>query len=558
MKKNLNLVEAIKLSENNHSKITINVISSFNFDYYKYFLNANFFYKKIDFKISKTYSNQLKLNLLNYSNNSKSELWIFIDWIDLIPHISLRSDSFETANSNLKFKKKNINELINILLKIGKKKRILIFAPHTNLVSDHILNINFDNKLESLSIWNFFIKKIEKNKINNIKLVNKEFNKYDICTESLYRSNTPINMMNLGNYANNLSEIFKKKYNKKLIITDLDGTLWRGVLGESGASAVSWERESNSFKHLYYQKMLREIYQKGKILAIASKNEIFNVEKVFARQDLLLKKKYFSSIKCSWTPKSQMINDILKELNLGDDSFLFIDDSKFELEEVKKNFPKAEYLLFPEENIDFINFIKEFYKNFNFTTNKDDRLRNKSYKALKKVNENKSNLNNFLENIDMVCRATRLKDENDNRAFELINKTNQFNLNGIRIYEENKKKYFLKNYFIIKFSLIDKLADHGTIGVVICKKKEHNMYVEFMVLSCRVFSRNVESVFLKVILNLAKKYEIKNIYFNYNKTNKNSLVKEFFLKNLIKKNSIDIVKFVFSNNFLGKIKISKF
>jgi FkbH-like protein len=553
MTKNLNLLETIKFSKKNNSNATVDVISSFNFDYYKYFFNANFFKKNINLKINKTYTNQLKLNMINYPNNSKSELWIFIDWSDLIPSSSLRLESVRTEKINLKFNKKNQDELIKIILQISKKtKKILVFAPHTVLLNDCILSLNFANRLESLSTWNIFVQKIKKK--NNIKIVNKDFNSYSICTESLFRSNTPINLQDLENYTDRLSELFQKRVNKKLIITDLDDTLWRGTLGENGPHGVSWEKETNSFKHLYYQNMLREIHSNGKIIAIASKNEIINLSKVFKRKDFFLKK-HFSSIQCSWLPKSQMISNILKELNLGEDSFLFIDNNKFELEEVKRNFPKAEYLLFPEENIDFIKFIKNFYKNFSLVSSEDDKLRNRSYEALKIINKNKLNLNEFLKKINMTCFCARVKNMGESRAFELINKTNQFNLNGTRIDEADKNKYFSKNYFIFKFSLKDKLADHGTIGVVIFKKQGLIFNIEHMVLSCRVFSRNAESVFLKIIINLAKQYKIKKVYFNYKKTLKNKLIKDFFSENLIKNNIINISKYTLVNKFLGKIKI---
>jgi aromatic ring-opening dioxygenase LigB subunit len=165
MTKNLNLLEIIKFSEKNNSNATVDVISSFNFDYYKYFFNANFFKKNINLKINKTYTNQLKLNMINYHNNSKSELWIFIDWSDLIPSSSLRLESVRTEKINLKFNKKNQDELIKIILQISKKtKKILIFAPHTVLLNDCISSLNFANRLEPLSTWNIFVQKIEKKK----------------------------------------------------------------------------------------------------------------------------------------------------------------------------------------------------------------------------------------------------------------------------------------------------------------------------------------------------------------------------------------------------------
>ena len=550
----MKFLDAINLSKKNYSNNKVNVMSSFNFDFYKYFLNAKFVKRNINLKINKIYSNNLKLNLINYKE--KTKLWIFLDWSDLDPNLSVRSNNYCNNISDLKLNHNFIDELINILNKLSDQVlEILVFAPHTRLINDYVSILNFKNSLNSIGLWNSFLMKFGKIKNRNIKIINEKLNSFEICTENLFRSNTPLNIDNINTFTDQLNFVYRPNLNKKLIITDLDDTLWKGTLGESGSTIVSWEKDTETFKHLYYQKMLKECYFHGKILSIASKNNISNFNKILKRKDFILKKKYWSSIQCSWDPKSEMISNILKELNLGEDSFLFIDNNKFELEEVKRNFPNASYLEFPEENLDFKSFISKFYSNFQFSENKEDKIRNNSYKSLKLIKKNKSNIDSFLKKINMKCSTSFVKDKNIARPLELINKTNQFNLNGLRITEKEWSKYFSKDYFVITLSLTDKIADHGTIGVLVCKKQNKNLNVLSMVLSCRVFSRNVEIVFLKLLMKIAKENKIEKIIFKYKKTLKNRLVKQFIEKSLIKKNTIIVDKYSFTENFIGKVKI---
>jgi len=552
----MKFLNAIKLAQNNNSINYIEVISSFNFDNYRDFLNAYFKKFQIDLKIRNSSSNNIELNLLNYAG--KSNIWIFLDWPDLTSSTSYRLNDECRNFSNILFENK-ISNIIKIIDKLSKKvPEIIIFAPHTELINDYSGQISFSKNFNSIELWNTFLKKIEKIKNNKIKIINIGFSKFEVCAENLFRSNTLINIQNIDEYSLNIAKlILSRKFDKKLIITDLDDTLWKGTLGDKGAKFVSWERDTETFKFLYYQKMLKESYLSGKILAIASKNEILNLNKVFKRNDFILKKKYWSSIQCNWKPKSEMIYNILKELNLGESSFLFIDNNEFELKEVERKFPKASYLKFPEENIEFMNFIKLFYSHFKINNTKENQIRNKSYQALKIMSKNSSNIRNFLKKINMRCLISRVRDKNELRPLELINKTNQFNLNGIRLSENDWYKYFNKNFHILKFDLRDNIAEHGVIGILVTQIKNGQLNVLNLVLSCRVFSRGVEIVILKSLIKIAINNNLDLIKFNFKKTSKNFLVEKFLEKNLIKNSFIDIKKFKLNDKFLGKIKFER-
>lgn len=547
----MKFINALKLSQENNYQNNIDVISSFNFEYYKYFFNAYFKKHRINLKINDLFTNNLELNLLNYK--SKNTLWIFLDWINLNPSFSFRSNK-ECNNFNLTEDKKIQNNLIHIINKLSYKvKEILIFAPHTRTINDYFEEINFSKSFNTINLWNSFLQKLKNLDNKKIKCVNSDLSRFEICSESIFRSNTPINIDNIQIYVKKILEIIiSKSFNKKLIITDLDDTLWDGTLGDVGSEFVSWEQNDKGFKHLYFQKMLYEANKNGKILAIASKNNFENVNKVFKRKNFFLKKKYWSSIQCSWEPKSVMVSKILKELNLGEDSFIFIDNNNFELKEVRSNFPDADYLMFPKENIEFMSFVKKFYSFFKKQNSKEDTIRAQSYEAMKALNKNSSNIETFLKKIKMRCNISKVIDKNEERPFELINKTNQFNLNGIRINESDWYKFFSRNYFILKYELEDNIANHGIIGVLVCKRKNKKLIISSLVLSCRVFSRGMETVFLKSILELSNRLNLETIEFEYKKTSKNSLVKNFFSEHSIKNYKINS-NFKINSTFFGKI-----
>ena len=157
----------------------------------------------------------------------------------------------------------------------------------------------------------------------------------------------------------------------------------------------------------------------------------------------------------------------------------------------------------------------------------------------------------------MRCLVSRVIDKNEERPLELINKTNQFNLNGIRLNENDWYKNFKKNYHIMKFDLNDNIANHGIIGILVSHIKGDQLNILSLVLSCRVFSRGMELVFLKSLMKLAAKKKVKIIKFNFKKTNKNFLVEEFFKKYSIKNFKIDLKSFKLHHKFLGEIKFER-
>ena len=193
--------------------------------------------------------------------------------------------------------------------------------------------------------------------VANVRLVNPQrldqlsppAERLDVKSDLL--SGFPYRTAHASAVAEMLASLLRSAAPKKGLITDLDDTLWRGLLGEVGADGVSWSLDRHSHAHALYQQMLQALADSGVLLAVASKNDPARVEEAFRRSDLLLKRDSLFPVEASWGPKSESVGRILRAWNVGADSVVFIDDSPLELAEVQAAHPGIETILFRRTRI---------------------------------------------------------------------------------------------------------------------------------------------------------------------------------------------------------------
>jgi FkbH-like protein len=150
--------------------------------------------------------------------------------------------------------------------------------------------------------------------------------------------------------ACSLAEVLWPSPPRKGLITDLDDTLWAGIVGEIGVSGVAWLQESHAQIHGLYQQMLGSLASSGILLAVASKNEQATAEAALARKDLLLDAGALFPVVANWGPKSVSVAEILRTWNIGADAVVFVDDNPMELEEVRTAFPAITCLHFARKD----------------------------------------------------------------------------------------------------------------------------------------------------------------------------------------------------------------
>ncbi|MDC0465789.1 HAD-IIIC family phosphatase [Candidatus Pelagibacter sp.] len=324
---------------------------------------------------------------------------------------------------------------------------------------------------------------------------------------------------------------------KKVLVVDCDNTLWGGVIGEDGYDGIKIGTDGEGLVYSDFQKSILRLKNEGVVLCAVSKNNLADVKEVFKKnKNMLLKFNDFSSVKANWDLKTNNIKELAIELNLSLESFVFFDDNPMERDQIRKNIPEVSVIEpdqdisnWPQQMFGFFEFVK-------FKLTKEDLLKTSQYKnRLKFVNEKKSGNKNeldFLKKINLSANIIKLNKSNEQRCLQIIHKTNQFNLttkrystDQIHEYKKNKKnKIFL-------IDLKDKYGYHGLISLMMLRLEDDFIYIDNFAMSCRVLGRHLETWAISKIAEYAKKKNFKYIIGEYNKSKKNSIVKDLY-KNL--------------------------
>lgn len=353
----------------------------------------------------------------------------------------------------------------------------------------------------------------------------------------------------------NITNIVKAIYgkNKKCMVLDLDNTLWGGIIGDDGINGIKIGTETAIGEaYTEFQKYIKSIKELGITLAIASKNEDNIAREGLNLEDMILKEKDFFSIKANWEPKSINIENIAKEINIGLDSIIFLDDNPAEREIVRDSLKIVEV---PEIGNDVLNYINHIDRNGYFeilNLSKEDLERNKYYEANKEREKEKSSFTNyeeFLKSLKMRADIDFAKPLYLDRIAQLTNKTNQFNLTTKRYTLAEIEEISNSNNKIIFYGrLQDKFGDNGLISIVIGDIKGKELHVELWLMSCRVLKRDMEKAMFDFLIKCCKANNIEKVYGYYFKTAKNNMVKDFYKELGFKNEVLEDEKSIWSLN----------
>jgi FkbH-like protein len=368
-----------------------------------------------------------------------------------------------------------------------------------------------------------------------IDLVSPLQERFDVESELL--TGFPYKLSHASALANLLAHLTRMRAPKKGLITDLDNTLWRGILGEAGIDGISWDLDHHSQMHAFYQRLLGALSAEGVLIAVASKNEQSLVEKAFSRKDLALTTNSIFPMEASWGPKSEAVTRILKTWNVGPDSVVFIDDSALELAEVKASHPDVECIQFPtKDSVAIYNLALHLRDLFGKSAIlEEDSIRaesiRRSHVGMIYKEAAKATSTSFLDQVEAEMSFNFSKSPVDPRALELVNKTNQFNLNGKRHTETSWHKYLLgPASFLLVVSYSDKYGPLGKIAVIAGRQQEKTLNIDTWVMSCRAFSRRIE---FRCLEELFTKFGVDEIELDYVATDRNSPLREFLGELLI-------------------------
>jgi FkbH-like protein len=317
---------------------------------------------------------------------------------------------------------------------------------------------------------------------------------------------------------------------KKGLVTDLDDTLWSGLAGEIGAANVNWNDEAGSHGHGLYQQFIASLASAGVLVAVASKNEAQVVDEVFARADLLLARSEVFPFEVHWDAKSESVKRILQAWNIAADAVVFVDDSPMEGAEVRAAYPEIESFVYPPKDhaalLDLFVQLRDLFGKHE--TSAEDSIRLDSLRSTSRLRESAGSSveahDEFLRSVNGVIQID-ISHASDDRAFELVNKTNQFNLNGRRFTEAAFAEGVTgDDAFLVTVSYADKFGPLGKIAALVGRADAGTVHVDAWVMSCRAFSRRIE---YHTLAFLFERFAAERIVLAYAKTERNRPLQEF-------------------------------
>ena len=338
-----------------------------------------------------------------------------------------------------------------------------------------------------------------------------------------------------GIYARGLVRSLSALYRapRKVVCTDLDNTLWGGVLGEEGPDGIATGSAFPGNCYLEYQKYLKQLSARGILLAIVSKNNEADVREAFQLRaaDLALTLDNFVALKINWDEKAKAIRELAQELSLGLDSFVFVDDNPVECEAIRQQLPEVDVISAPVEEPWRLVEILSHQSFFDTAIVTDDDLNRVSeYKAQTQraqLESSASNRNEFLASLEIVCTFQSALQAPLSRAVQLLAKTNQFNVTTRR-HSAAEVEEFAANGQALVIRVRDRFGDAGVVGLALARNQGDVCYIDSFLLSCRVIGRGVETALLAFIAENAQRTGATRIIGEFIPTKKNAPSASFY------------------------------
>ena len=339
---------------------------------------------------------------------------------------------------------------------------------------------------------------------------------------------------------------------KKALIFDCDNTLWKGILGEDGFDNIKMSAVTNDGAiYSEIQSMAMDLNSQGVLIGLCSKNNPGDVNEVIkSHPDMQLRDEHITIKKINWSNKASNLKEVSRELNIGLDSLVIVDDSSFEVNLIREQLPEVTVLQVPEKLYEYPALLREnmgLFYNLSFTA--EDKKKVKMYKQQVKresVKRKFIDIEDYLSSLELKITIFQNDESIIPRISQMSQKTNQFNLTTKRYTEGDIRKFIDDpNSNVYAFSVADKFGESGLTGLCIVAASGETELAEIdtLLMSCRIIGRNIEYAFMDFVIGKMKEKKISKIKAKYTKTAKNEQVREFYDKcsfNLIDEN--DLIK----------------
>ena len=320
----------------------------------------------------------------------------------------------------------------------------------------------------------------------------------------------------------------------KVLVLDCDGTLWGGIAADDGIGALECSDAFPGFAYRSFQLAARRLRHQGVLLALASKNEADTVLEAFDALDgMALTAADIATRRVDWSPKPQNIESIAAELNLGLDSFVFVDDSDHELGAVAAQLPMVRCLKVPDDIEELPDLLAEsgWFRLMRTTADDAHRTARIVAEATRAEVARAMSHDDYLASLGLTVTMRPVTEANLGRVTQLINKTNQFNMTTRRRSEADVSRLLADPSMVVRcIEVDDAFGEYGIVGVVVVRTAAGAADVDTFLMSCRVLGRGVETAFLSMLVDELRARGVGPVTGHYMATAKNALVADLFAR----------------------------
>jgi FkbH-like protein len=320
---------------------------------------------------------------------------------------------------------------------------------------------------------------------------------------------------------------------RKVLILDLDNTLWGGIVGELGPTGVALGEDGAGRCYRDFQRALKALQKTGVLLAIASKNNPADAEEALDDNPMMiLRREDFAAIHANWEPKAESIVKIAEQLSLGIDSFVFIDDNPVEREAVRKFLPEVAVPEFPDriENLQtwlLREVAPAYFGKYAITAEDAEKTEQYRANAARQKLAASFDLDGYLRELNIECNIHVDAPSQLVRAAQMTQKTNQFNLTTRR-YDVTDLTRFVESseHAVLMLDYRDRFGDEGSVALAIVDLAEGR--IDTFLASCRVIGRKVEAQLLDKAVELCRERGLRKVIGEYIPTRKNKMAATFY------------------------------
>ncbi len=319
---------------------------------------------------------------------------------------------------------------------------------------------------------------------------------------------------------------------KKCIVLDLDNTLWGGVVGEDGFDGIQLSLSAPGNSFIAFQQSLLDLYHRGVLLAINSRNNPDEALKVIREHpNMILKEKYFAASRLNWADKAQNLRELAQELNIGLDSMVFLDDDPTNRALVRALLPEVETPELPANPSEYVSFLNSLPYFPEEAVTDEDKMRGNLYvtERLRKEEEKQHiNKEDFLKSLGLTLSFFENDESAITRLSQMTGKTNQFNIDKKEMSEDDLRALMDNpNHRVFHAKLSDKFGDYGIVLLGVAQLQGDTWHIPSLLMSCRAFGRGIEHAFLSLIAQKAREAGAEKITISFTSSEKNTPAKEF-------------------------------